>query len=121
MTLLAAKLNHMVNSLLLDKTFAALADPTRRAMLEQLAQGSSSVTDLAKPFSMSLPAVSKHLRVLEDAGLVASEKRGRTRHCELIAEPLTDADAWIERCQQFWHAQFEGLTEYLDNENAEAS
>jgi len=87
----------------LDATFAALADPTRRAILASLAgQPESSVSELARPFSMSLPAISKHLRVLEDAGLLARRREGRIHHCRLVAAPMETAAAWIERYQEFW-------------------
>jgi DNA-binding transcriptional ArsR family regulator len=97
----------------LSVTFAALADPTRRAILAYLAKGEASVTDLAKPFEMSLPAISKHLKVLERAHLI---KRGRTaqwRPCRLEAEPLRDAASWIEQYRQFWEESFDRLDEYL--------
>ncbi len=112
--------NRMVESSTLDRTFFALADPTRRALLVRLAQGASSVSSLAEPFEMSLAAVAKHLRMLEEAGLVSTEKRGRTRHCRLVTDPLTVADAWIVRCQHFWEVQFDALAEHLD-ETSEAS
>ena len=86
----------------LDQTFAALADPTRRAILTRLAQGSETVTRLAAPFSISLPAVSKHLRVLERAGLIARERQGRTQRCRLVAVPLRDAAAWIGSYETLW-------------------
>src|SRR5437899_2023978 len=94
----------MVNysSKVLDSTFSALADPTRRAILEQLARGDCSVTTLANPFDMSLPAISKHLRVLERAGLLWREKHGRTHRCCLAADRLKEAAAWIARYRRFW-------------------
>jgi len=97
----------------LDRTFAALSDPTRRAILARLAQGDTSVTELAEPFNVSLPAISKHLRVLERAGLLIQEKDGRVRRCRLVAEPLKEAAAWIVRYQKFWEAQFDALADYL--------
>ena len=97
----------------LDTTFAALADPTRRAILARLAHGEASVTELAEPFDISLPAVSKHLRVLERAGLLAQAKEGRVRRCQLVADPLKDAADWIARYQQFWEGQFDALAGYL--------
>lgn len=102
----------------LDATFAALADPTRRAILARLAYGEASVTDLAEPFDMSLPAISKHLGVLERAGLLIRQKDGRVRRCRLIAEPLREAARWIAFYQQFWEEQFGALAEYL-NETTE--
>ena len=98
----------------LDKTFAALSDPTRRAILARLAQGDTSVTELAEPFSVSLPAISKHLRVLERAGLLIQEKDGRVRRCRLVAGPLKEAAEWIVRYHEFWEAQFDALAEYLN-------
>jgi DNA-binding transcriptional ArsR family regulator len=87
----------------LDRTFAALADPTRRALLAQLSERNSiSVSELAKPFAMSLPAVMKHLDVLSDAGLITREKVGRTVSCALRAEPMRDANDWLNRYQRFW-------------------
>jgi len=99
----------------LDRTFAALADPTRRAILARLAEGDVSVTELAQPFDMSLPAISKHLRVLERAGLLVQEKDGRIRRCHLVAEPLKRAAVWIARYREFWAEQFEALANYLDD------
>jgi DNA-binding transcriptional ArsR family regulator len=97
----------------LDATFAALADPTRRAILERLAQGESSVTELAEPFAMSLPAISKHLNVLERTGLLTREKEGRVRRCCLIAAPLNDAAEWIAAYRRFWEKKFAALDRYL--------
>jgi DNA-binding transcriptional ArsR family regulator len=97
----------------LDNTFAALADPTRRAILARLAQGDTTVTDLAEPFNVSLPAISKHLRVLEKAGLLRQEKQGRVRRCYLVAEPLKDAADWIAHYKFFWEAQFDALADFL--------
>lgn len=107
--------NHMVKCLpqLLDRTFGALADPTRRRMLEHLAQGDLCVTDLARPYSMSLPAVSKHLRVLEKAGLVRRRRRGRVHSLKLEAKPMQQAQAWIEEYRKFWDESFDRLDEYL--------
>lgn len=98
----------------LDTTFAALADPTRRAILARLAEGEASVTELAGPFRISLPAVSKHLRVLERAGLLARERDGRVHRCHLVTEPLKDAAEWIARYQRFWEERLDALAEYLD-------
>jgi DNA-binding transcriptional ArsR family regulator len=108
----------MVNYLgaLLDSTFAALSDATRRGILARLArQGEISVSELAAPYKMSLPAVSKHLRVLEHAGLVARQKDGRVHRCRLRAEPMKDAAAWIEHYRQFWEAQLDSLARYLED------
>ena len=97
----------------LDAVFAALADPTRRAILIRLAEGDASVSELAEPFPMSLTGFSRHLRVLEGAGLLRTEKAGRVRHCHLHAEPMRDALAWIARYGQFWEEQFDSLERYL--------
>ena len=103
----------------LDTTFSALSDPTRRAILNRLAQGEASVTELAEPFNISLPAVSKHLQVLERAGLLTREKSGRVHRCRLTAEPLKDAAEWIGRYQQFWEQQFDALARYLNETTIE--
>jgi len=100
-------------SRLLDSTFAALADPTRRRILEHLAHGDQCVTDLARPYAMSLPAVSKHLRVLEKAGLVRRRRRGRVHSLHLQAAPMQQAAQWIEEYRRFWEASFDRLDEYL--------
>jgi DNA-binding transcriptional ArsR family regulator len=98
----------------LDSTFSALSDATRRGILAKLAQGETSVSDLAAPYKMSLPAVSKHLRVLEDAGLVTRHKDGRVHRCRLVAEPMKTAAEWIEYYRQFWEQQFDSLARYLE-------
>ena len=98
---------------LLNRTFAALADPTRRRILEQLAQGDRCVTELAKPYAMSLPAVSKHLRVLERAGLVRRRRRGRMHSLKLEAKPMQQAQEWIEVYRHFWEERFDRLDAYL--------
>lgn len=97
----------------LSSTFAALADPTRRAILSRLAAGETSVTELAKPFAMSLPAVSKHLKVLERAGLVERRRQAQWRPVRLRAAPLRDIDAWVERYRRHWEARFDRLDKYL--------
>ena len=97
----------------LSITLAALADPTRRAILARLAQGETSVTHLAEPFSMSLPAVSKHLKVLERAGLIARGREAQWRPCRLEAGPLRDVAGWVERYRHFWEDSFDRLDEYL--------
>src|ERR1700761_4463123 len=96
-----------------SNTFAALADPTRRAILARLALGETSVTELAAPFEMSMPAVSKHLRVLENAGLVERSQRAQFRPVTLNAEPLRNALGWIEQYRQFWEESFDRLDDYL--------
>jgi DNA-binding transcriptional ArsR family regulator len=97
----------------LDATFAALSDATRRGILARLAQGEASVSDLAAPYDISLPAVSKHLRVLERAKLIARRKEGRVNRCRLVAEPMKDAAKWIERYRQLWEEQFDALARSL--------
>ncbi len=97
----------------LDRTFAALADPTRRAILSRLAQGETSVKDLAQPFAMTAPAVTKHLKVLEQAGLIKRSRSAQWRPCTLDAEPLKQASAWIEEYRQFWEQTFDRLDAYL--------
>jgi DNA-binding transcriptional ArsR family regulator len=97
----------------LNRTFAALADPTRRAILARLASGEASVTELAEPFEMSLPAVSKHLKVLERAGLIARGREAQWRPCRLEAGPLRDADEWLEQYRRFWEESFDRLDDYL--------
>jgi DNA-binding transcriptional ArsR family regulator len=97
----------------LSVTFAALADPTRRAILAHLAHGEASVTELAKPFEMSLPAISKHLKVLERARLVTRGREAQWRPCQLNATPLKDVDHWLDQYRQFWQASFDRLDDYL--------
>jgi DNA-binding transcriptional ArsR family regulator len=97
----------------LSLTFSALADPTRRAILARLSSGPASVNELAAPFSMSLPAVSKHLKVLERAQLIKRGKEAQWRPCELKAEPLKEADAWIEQYRTMWEERFDRLDAYL--------
>jgi len=97
----------------LSITFAALADPTRRAILVRLSQGEASVGELAAPFDMSLPAISKHLKVLEAAGLIARGRDAQWRPCQLTAGPLKDAVDWLEHYRPFWEESFDRLTEYL--------
>jgi len=98
----------------LSSTFAALADPTRRAILARLALGETSVSALAEPFEMSMPAVSKHLKVLERAGLIARGREAQWRPCRLDAGPLKDAAGWIERYRRFWAPHLDALERYLD-------
>lgn len=97
----------------LDRTFAALADPTRRAIVERLADGEASVTELAAPFSMSLPAVSKHLKVLEKAGLISRGRKAQWRPCRLEPEPLKEASDWLEEYRRLWEERLDRLDEYL--------
>ena len=98
----------------LSTTLAALADPTRRAILARLALGETSVTELAEPFAMSLPAVSKHLKVLERAGLISRDRDAQRRPRKLDAKPLAEANAWLEGYRQFWEGSFQRLDALLD-------
>jgi DNA-binding transcriptional ArsR family regulator len=100
----------------LDKTFGALADPTRRAILSRLTQGTATVTELAEPFAMSLPAVSKHLTVLEKAGLLTRRRQGRIHYLTLNAAPLKEAAQWITLYEQFWEGQLDALANFLEEE-----
>jgi DNA-binding transcriptional ArsR family regulator len=97
----------------LDQTFAALSDPTRRAILARLASGDLTVGVLAKPFKISLPAVSRHLRVLEDASLIVRERDGKQRRCRLKPEIMADAHAWLEFYRRFWEGAFDRLDAHL--------
>ena len=97
----------------LSTTFAALADPTRRAILARLAMSAASVKELAEPFNMSLPAISKHLKVLERAGLIARGREAQWRPCQLEAGPLKDAADWLEYYRRFWEQSFDRLDDYL--------
>ena len=98
----------------LSSTFSALADPTRRAILARLASGAASVTELGQPFDMSLPAISKHLKVLERAGLIARSRERQWRPARLQAEPLKDIAEWIAAYRQFWEESYDRLDQYLD-------
>ena len=97
----------------LDATFSALADPTRRAILARLALGETSVTELAEPFEMSLPAISKHLKVLERAGLISRGRAAQWRPCRLEAGPLKNVAEWLEHYRRFWEENFDRLSDYL--------
>jgi DNA-binding transcriptional ArsR family regulator len=97
----------------ISSTFAALADPTRRAILARLALGETSVTELAAPFEMSMPAISRHLKVLEKAGLISRGREAQWRPCKLKAEPLRQAADWLEEYRQFWEESFDRLDLYL--------
>jgi DNA-binding transcriptional ArsR family regulator len=101
----------------LNRTFAALADPTRRRILAHLARGNQHVTHLAKPHAMSLPAISKHLRVLEKAGLLRRRRYGRVHEMRLDAKPLRQAAQWVEEYRKFWQGSLDRLAQYLENEN----
>jgi DNA-binding transcriptional ArsR family regulator len=97
----------------LSATFAALADPTRRAILTRLAEGDATVTDVAKPFPVSLPAISRHLKVLERAGLISRTRSAQSRPSSLRAEPLREATAWMEPYREFWESRMERLDNHL--------
>ncbi len=103
----------------LDTTFSALADPTRRAILARLATGEASVNELAEPFDMSQPAISKHLRVLERAGLISRSRDAQRRPCRIEAGPLAEANQWLERYRQIWEANFQRLDALLEVMKAE--
>jgi len=106
----------------LSATFAALADPTRRAILARLAEGSATVKELSVPFSMSAPAISKHLRVLERAGLISQGRQAQWRPCRLEAAPLKEVADWTETYRRFWEESFDRLEEYLkDFQSPDAS
>lgn len=102
------------SSVRLDATFAALADPTRRAILARLASGECSVMELAEPFAMSQPAISKHLKVLERAGLITRGRDAQRRPCRIEAQPLAEASEWIETYREFWEANFQRLDDLLE-------
>jgi DNA-binding transcriptional ArsR family regulator len=105
----------------LSTTFAALADPTRRAILARLAHGEANVTELAAPFDMSQPAISKHLKVLEKAGLISRGRDAQFRPCRLEAKRLAEANAWVERYRGFWEASFDRLEVLLEDMKKEKS
>jgi DNA-binding transcriptional ArsR family regulator len=104
--------NHSADTL--DALFSALSDRTRREIVTRLADGEASVSELAEPFDVSLPAVTKHLRVLERAGLLEHHKQGRVRRCRLVAGPLRDADDWLGRYRRFWETRLESLSAHLE-------
>ena len=106
----------VTNTTTLDLTFGALADPTRRAILDRLATGEATVGQLAQPFDVSRPAISKHLRVLEHAGLVQRSREGRVSRCGLDASPMRDAADWVERYRQHWDDRLDSLKRYLEQE-----
>jgi DNA-binding transcriptional ArsR family regulator len=103
----------------LSTTFAALADPTRRAILARLSRGEASVTELAQPFDMSLPAVTKHLKVLERAGLITRSRQAQWRPCSLAAEPLRGVSEWVEQYRQHWEERLDRLEDYLSDLQAQ--
>ncbi len=100
----------------LDRAFAALSDPTRRAIIIRLSRGDASVGDLAQPFAMSLPAISKHVRVLEGAGLISRRREGRTQRCTLVPERMARAAAWIEQNRLAWERRFDRLAVHLQED-----
>lgn len=104
----------MTSRLSLDDTFAALADPTRRAIVARLARGEAGVMELAEPFAMSQPAISKHLKVLERAGLITRSREGQRRPCRLEPRPLRELDAWLDRYRELWEERFEALDGVLE-------
>lgn len=103
----------------LDRAFHALADPTRRAVISRLAEGESSITSLAAPFDMALPSFAQHIKVLEDCGLIATQKRGRSRWCRLETDRFNEAAAWMERERRRWSARLDRLETYLDKREAD--
>src|SRR5689334_14414591 len=98
----------------LSATLAAIADPTRRAILHRLAKGPATVTELAEPFAMTMPAITKHLKVLERAGLIERDRQGQTRPCRLKAGPLQSAAAWIESYRTFWEDRLDRMADYVE-------
>jgi DNA-binding transcriptional ArsR family regulator len=102
----------------LSATFAALADPTRRAILGRLAKGETSVSELAAPFKMSLPAISKHLKVLERAGLISRGRDAQRRPCRIEGKPLAEVNGWLERYREIWEANFQRLDDLLEEMKA---
>lgn len=115
----ALTFNHMVKySFMLDLVFGALADPTRREILQRLSKGSATVTELAEPHEISLPAISKHLKVLEHAGLITRTCDGRLHHIGLEPRPMKDAVAWMEYYRSFWDSKLDALKEYLETEQS---
>ncbi|MGB9436138.1 MAG: metalloregulator ArsR/SmtB family transcription factor [Candidatus Acidiferrum sp.] len=104
----------------LDSTFSALSDPTRRALLARLALGEATVSELAEPFDVSLPAISKHLRVLESAGLLRRNVEGRVHRCTLASEPMKEAAGWIEHYRVFWDSQLDALGKFLEGTQKES-
>ena len=115
------KINHMVNSTMnLDRTFSALSDPSRRMMLRRLAHGPATAGELGAPLTMSAPAVSKHLRVLEEAGLIDRQRRGRAQWCRIRPRPLLVALSWIEQQKGIWEGLLDSLEAYLESTQHEA-
>jgi DNA-binding transcriptional ArsR family regulator len=117
----AAIVNRMVKSDTLDRTFSALADPTRRDILVHLSRGPASISQLAEPFDISLPGVLKHVRILEEANLVTSEKNGRTRECRLGPEHMDDVTRWIEVQRKRWERRLDRLEAAIERRKGEAT
>ncbi len=109
----------MVQYQVLDRTFSALADPTRRDILDRLGRGPASISELAEPFGMTLTGLKKHVRILEEAALVTTEKVGRTRRCSLGPERLEDAVSWIEMYRRHWERRIDGLEAYLETQKGD--
>ena len=103
----------------LSTTFAALADPTRRAILARLATGEATVGEIAEPFHVSLPAISRHLKVLENANLIARHKQAQWRRCRLRAEPLREAADWVTQYREFWEKRFDALGQFLERQQTQ--
>jgi DNA-binding transcriptional ArsR family regulator len=101
----------------LDRTFSALSDPTRRTIISKLAEGETSIIELASPFDMSLPAVTKHIRVLEKAGLLSRKKQGRVQYCRLNAAPMREAAKWLAFYQKFWDDKLDSLANFLEEDS----
>ena len=115
------KVNQVVRYSVLDRTFSALADPTRRHILERLGPGPATISELARPFDISLPGLLKHVRILQEANLVITEKQGRTRQCRLGTEPLNDAARWIQTYRHRWERRLDRLGGYLDRQKGATS
>jgi DNA-binding transcriptional ArsR family regulator len=113
--------NHIVQYTSLDRTLSALSDPTRRAILERLGQGSATISELAEPAGMSLTGLKKHVRILEEAELVTTEKRGRTRHCRLGPKQLDDVSQWIESYRRGWADRFDRIDELIEQRKGRSS
>ena len=111
----------MVKSQTLDRTFSALSDPTRREILERLSSGPASISELAHPFEISLPGVMKHVRILEEARLVTTEKKGRTRECRLGPEHMDDVTGWIARYRNQWERRLDRLEDYIERKKGEGT
>jgi DNA-binding transcriptional ArsR family regulator len=117
----ALTVNRMVKFVTLDRTFSALSDATRRDILERLARGPASISELARPYGISLPGVMKHVRILEDANLVTTEKMGRTRHCRLGPDRMKEASQWIQRYRRHWERRLDRLEAYVERKKGGAT